>query len=56
MKELGGRPHWGKHFTLTPEELTRMYGSNYETFKRIRMELDPTGLFENTLIRNLFHG
>jgi FAD/FMN-containing dehydrogenase len=56
MKELGGRPHWGKHFTLTPEDLTRMYGHNYETFKRIRMELDPRGLFENTLIRNLFRG
>ena len=54
MKELGGRPHWGKHFTLVPDDLTRMYGSNYETFKRIRAELDPTGLFENTLIRNLF--
>ena len=54
MKELGGRPHWGKHFTLVPDDLTRMYGSNYVTFKRIRAELDPTGLFENTLIRNLF--
>jgi hypothetical protein len=20
MKELGRRPHWGKHFTLTPED------------------------------------
>jgi FAD/FMN-containing dehydrogenase len=54
MKQLDGRPHWGKHFTLTPDDLTRMYGSNYETFKRIRAELDPTGVFENTLIRNLF--
>ena len=54
MKELGGRPHWGKHFTLTPDDMTKMYGANYETFKRIRRELDPTGLFENTLIRNLF--
>ena len=54
MKELGGRPHWGKHFTLVPDDLTRMYGGNYVTFKRIRAELDPTGLFENTLIRNLF--
>ena len=54
MKELGGRPHWGKHFTLTPDDLTKMYGANYEKFKTIRNELDPTGLFENTLIRNLF--
>jgi FAD/FMN-containing dehydrogenase len=54
MKQLGGRPHWGKHFTLTPEELSKMYGADYEKFKAIRNELDPTGLFENTLIRNLF--
>jgi FAD/FMN-containing dehydrogenase len=54
MKQLGGRPHWGKHFTLTPDDLTRMYGADYETFKTIRNELDPNGLFENSLIRNLF--
>jgi len=54
MKQLGGRPHWGKHFTLTPDDLTRMYGANYENFKAVRHELDPTGLFENSLIRNLF--
>jgi FAD/FMN-containing dehydrogenase len=54
MKQFGGRPHWGKHFTLTPQELEQMYGENYTTFKRIRAELDPTGLFENSLIRNLF--
>jgi len=54
MKQLGGRSHWGKHFTLTPDDLERMYGANYETFKRIREDLDPTGLLENTLIRNLF--
>jgi FAD/FMN-containing dehydrogenase len=54
MKQFDGRPHWGKHFTLTPDDLTRMYGSAYETFKKIRKELDPAGVFENTLIRNLF--
>lgn len=54
MKQLDGRPHWGKHFTLSPDELTRMYGADYEMFKRIREELDPNGVFENTLIRNLF--
>jgi FAD/FMN-containing dehydrogenase len=54
MKQFGGRPHWGKHFTLTPDDLTKMYGADYEKFKTIRNELDPTGLFENTLIRNLF--
>lgn len=54
MKQLGGRPHWGKHFTLTPDDLTTMYGPSYEKFKAIRNALDPSGLFENTLIRNLF--
>jgi len=54
MKQFGGRPHWGKHFTLTPDDLTKMYGASYEKFKAIRNELDPSGLFENTLIRNLF--
>jgi hypothetical protein len=36
------------------EDLTKMYGADYEKFKAIRNELDPVGLFENTLIRNLF--
>jgi len=53
MKDLGGRPHWGKHFTLTPQDLNAMY-PRYDRFKEIRRELDPHNVFSNTLINYLF--
>jgi L-gulonolactone oxidase len=54
FKAFGGRPHWGKHFTLTRREVQEMYPDTYDTFARIRQELDPKGVFGNTLLRELF--
>jgi L-gulono-1,4-lactone dehydrogenase len=54
MKDFGGRPHWGKHFTLTRKEIRDMYPDSFDAFNKIRRELDPKGLFENSLIRRLF--
>ena len=53
MKSFGGRPHWGKHFSLTQEEASRMY-PRFHDFKRIRKEFDPDGLFLNDSLRALF--
>lgn len=54
MKEFGGRPHWGKIFTVTAAELDAMYPGTYARFKEIRRDLDPGGVFSNTLTRSLF--
>ena len=54
FKFYGGRPHWGKHFSLTRREVQEMYPDTYDDFARIRKELDPEGVFGNTLLRELF--
>jgi FAD/FMN-containing dehydrogenase len=51
---LGGRPHWGKHFSLTRAEAEKMYPDSFDKFREIRKQLDPKGVFGNTLIRDLF--
>lgn len=43
------RFHWGKHFSLTPSDMERLY-PRYKDFLRIRSELDPSGLFLNKLM------
>jgi L-gulonolactone oxidase len=54
MKALGGRPHWGKCFSLTREDAQAMYPDTYEQFRKIRATLDPNGVFSNELLRRLF--
>jgi FAD/FMN-containing dehydrogenase len=54
LKEFGGRPHWGKHFSLTRAEVEAMYPDSFDKFRRIRKELDPKGVFTNTLIQHFF--
>ena len=54
FRELGGRPHWGKHYNLTREQLQDMYGDNYNRFVEIRREMDPDGVFLNTLLERFF--
>jgi len=54
MKDFGGRPHWGKHFSLKRSEVEAMYPDSYDKFCQIRKQLDPEGVFTNTLIQQLF--
>lgn len=53
MKSFGGRPHWGKHLTLSRQEARDMYRS-FDDFNGIRKQLDPRGIFVNNFIRNIF--
>jgi len=46
MYSLGGRPHWAKFFSLTPDQLKKVY-PKFDDFMKIRAELDPTGMFAN---------
>jgi FAD/FMN-containing dehydrogenase len=54
LKGVGGRPHWGKHLSLERGEVEAMYADTYDKFRQKRKELDPKGVFANTLLRELF--
>jgi len=54
MKTLEGRPHWGKHFTMTKDEITAMYGAGYTDFAQLRATWDPDNVFANSLVHDLF--
>lgn len=47
-----GRPHWGKHHTLTAEDLSGLY-PEWETFQALREEFDPDGVFSNAYLGEL---
>ena len=46
MRELDGRPHWGKLHNRTAEELAPLYPS-WEQFRAVRHDFDPHGMFSN---------
>jgi hypothetical protein len=54
MKALGGRPHWGKCFTLTRQEAEAMYPDTYEQVCKLHATWDPQGVFTNEPIHRLF--
>ncbi|CAM1502094.1 Fc.00g040780.m01.CDS01 [Cosmosporella sp. VM-42] len=45
MKDLGGRPHWAKNFETYRPEIEAFYGKDLESFRRVRDEADPEGMF-----------
>lgn len=53
MLQLGGRPHWGKEFTLSATQLQALY-PRWQDFCALRRKLDPAGTFLNPLLRRLF--
>jgi L-gulono-1,4-lactone dehydrogenase len=53
MKGLGGKPHWGKCFSLTRKEAEAMY-PGYQKFRTIRNELDPNRVFSNEFLKYFF--
>jgi FAD/FMN-containing dehydrogenase len=54
MRDLKGRPHWGKCFTLQRSDVMSMYPDSYATFCAMRQQMDPDRVFGNTLVRRLF--
>lgn len=46
---LGGRPHWGKLFTVEPARLQSAY-SSLPAFRDLAHELDPSGKFRNPFL------
>ncbi|KAJ4298689.1 D-arabinono-1,4-lactone oxidase [Collariella sp. IMI 366227] len=45
MRDLGGKPHWAKTFTVTPSEFATWYGEDWRQFCKVRNEVDPEGMF-----------
>ncbi|KAH6888069.1 D-arabinono-1,4-lactone oxidase-domain-containing protein [Thelonectria olida] len=45
MKDLDGRPHWAKNFETYRSEIEAFYGKDLETFRAVRDEADPEGMF-----------
>ena len=54
LKDLGGRPHWGKCYSLTQNEARRLYPGSFDAFKAIRKKYDPNGVFSNEFLNQLF--
>ncbi len=46
MRELEGRPHWGKLHNRTAEQLAPLY-PKWDEFQAVRRDFDPTGMFSN---------
>ncbi len=53
LSEFSARVHWGKLHFLTPERLHALY-PEADAFINLRRELDPTGVFLNPHLRELF--
>lgn len=53
MRKYEGRPHWGKMHTLDFEELQKLY-PKLNDFLTIRKQFDPTGIFINDYLANVF--
>jgi len=53
LDKYDSRPHWGKLHFLTRARLERLY-PQYDTFRRLRREYDPSGLLLNDQLRTLF--
>jgi FAD/FMN-containing dehydrogenase len=54
LKSFGGRPHWGKQLSINRAEVEAMYPDTFDKFRQIRKQMDPKGVFANTLSRMLF--
>ena len=52
MRDLDGRPHWGKLHWRTPEDLAPAY-PGWSGFQEVRARLDPDGVFENAATRRV---
>ncbi len=46
---VGGRPHWGKMHALGAARLRELY-PRFDDFRRVRAELDPSGVFGNAYL------
>jgi FAD/FMN-containing dehydrogenase len=53
MRLLDGRPHWGKEFQASPQDIQRMYPQAKAFAAKLR-EFDPDRVFHGRLLARLF--
>ena len=53
MRELDGRPHWGKLHFQTADVLATRYPM-WDKFQAVRGKLDPNGVFANAYTDRVF--
>lgn len=53
FKSFNGRPHWGKVHTHKSSDFERLY-PDWKQFLQIREEFDPSGIFLNNYLRDVF--
>jgi D-arabinono-1,4-lactone oxidase len=52
MKEYNGRPHWAKNFhNVSRSDIEEMYGDDLQSWRRVRKEVDPDGIFVGDWLR-----
>jgi FAD-linked oxidoreductase len=55
LREMGGRPHWGKLHALSAAELEPLY-PEWGAFQRVRARLDPSGKLMTPYLRRVLGG
>jgi len=53
LRAYGGRPHWGKMHTLTPQDIADIY-PQFSAFMRHREQQDPEQVFITSYLSELF--
>ncbi|MBR9835160.1 MAG: FAD-binding protein [Alphaproteobacteria bacterium] len=53
FRAAGGRPHWGKHHSLTEADFRELY-PDFDRFNAVRRTLDPAGRFLNSHLAKIF--
>lgn len=56
MKDLGGKPHWAKNFTVAWKEIEEMYGDDLTAWRTVRSSCDPEGMFVGEWHRQVLLG
>jgi FAD/FMN-containing dehydrogenase len=52
--ELGGRPHWGKYFTVERQDFAQLY-PKWSDFLALRQKMDPHGVFHNDWTKKILN-
>jgi L-gulonolactone oxidase len=55
MRELDGRPHWGKLHNRTADQLAPLY-PKWDQFQAVRRTFDPSGMFSNEYLDSVLGG
>lgn len=52
LSQFGARPHWGKLFTIPPQQLRARY-ERFADFQQLLRQYDPKGKFRNEFLDSI---